>query len=220
MTRLSTSSSRVVCAAAREGARRPPPRRRRPSRRRGCSGASGWIVGPPTAVATWTGRSSRSKAITSAASRRGGAASRPRPSRAPRRRSAPGRRPAIGRRGRGAARAVAVLHHRGVHRVLELAGEVARRCRPRRRPGAAAARGHVEPSDPGVRHRAAQEDGVRARPPAPRRRCSGPRRSGSGRPPCAARSGWFRTSWFLFPAASCGSPVQPRDTSGFRFGVQ
>ena len=143
----------------------------------------------------------------------------PRP-RAPRRRSAPPSSASTGRRGLAPARAVAVLHHRGGDGVLELAGEVPRgedRHHPRRpRRVAHVDREHAGRAPPGCagRRRA-------ARPPAPRRRCSVPVRSETGRPPCGARSGWFRTSWLpRSRAASSRFSGAAPDTSGFPFGVQ
>ena len=68
LARLSMSSRRVVCAAAAKARSTAASSPCAQSKAR-LSGASGWMVGPPMAVATWTGRSSRSKAIISAASR-------------------------------------------------------------------------------------------------------------------------------------------------------
>ena len=88
-------------------------------------------------------------------------------------------------------------------------------------PGAAAAVAHVESSAPARAPPGCAGRPRAARPPAPRRRCSVPVRSESARPPCGARSGWFRTSWLpRSQAASLRFSGAAPDTSGFHFGVQ
>ena len=152
--RLSTRSSRVVCAAAAKARSTAASSPCAQSKAR-FSAACAWMAGPPMAVARCAGSSSRSKSISSAASSPASRLSASTIAIA-----SPAKRTTLVGQHRpprlGPARPVAVLHHRAVDAVLQLAREILRgedRHHARRRRRLA----HVQRAQPRMRRRAAQE---------------------------------------------------------------